>query len=148
MFTVYTITQDGVVRYVGKTKDFTRRKWIHINCRGASNSAIPTDINLSTIEFHPIALYTDEVQALKFEDWMIHKYDTINNGWNKNKSGYIWTDDVNAYNRVYQQTPEYKAYQKVYQKAYQQTPKYKAWKKAYEHQRYLRKKHEKNIVIN
>lgn len=150
MYTVYTITENGVVKYVGKTKDYTRRKWDHLNSRGTYMSAIPIDIDLSTVEIKPIALYTDEVQALKFEDWMIQKHDTINNGWNKQRSGNIYADDVNAYNN----TPERKAWKNAWQKAYEQTPERKARKKAWqqEHkarhnecnrQYYLRKKQEK-----
>ena len=154
MHTVYLIKENGVVRYVGKTSNFTRRKREHINRIGIYNTAIPNNIDISTVEFHPIALYTDDVQALKFEDWMIRKYDTIHNGWNKQRSGNI-CEDMKAYERTRRQTPERKAWLKAYahtpeQKAYErtrrQTPERKVYQKEYQRKYRLLKKQERAAV--
>mgnify|MGYP006229935711 FL=1 len=64
------------------------------------------------------------------------------------QKAYQQTPEYRAYDKKRQSTPEYKAYQKAhrqtperkaYQKAYKQTPEYKAYQRAY----YLRKKLEK-----
>lgn len=89
-FVVYLIKQNGVIMSVGKTDNFTKRKWKHLNKRGTSSSAIPVDVDLSTVEITPIEYYETKVEALKRETELMIKYHTIENGWNQMKS---WLSD-------------------------------------------------------
>lgn len=89
---VYTIDFEGKVMYVGVTSNWYVRKSIHRTKRGMSSSAIPTDVDLELIEFKIISEHETKDEALRIEDALINEYNTINNGWNKNRSGYISRD--------------------------------------------------------
>lgn len=103
-YIIYTINLQGKVMYVGKCRNFTLRKWQHLNCRGIKNySAIPTDVDLSLITINKIGELTDNLEALKEEDRLIVEYDTINNGWNKLRSGHIRIDNNTEYQRIHGQ---------------------------------------------
>lgn len=98
---VYTIAYNGEVMYVGKTRNMAKRKSAHRTKRGTHKSAIPVDADLSKIEFNVVAEFNSEEEALKYEDQLILQYDTIDNGWNKYRSGLIKSSDIKAYNRDY-----------------------------------------------
>lgn len=102
-YVVYTITLQGKVMYVGKCSNFTSRKWYHTNYRGTHYSAIPVEVDLSLLSFDKISEFTDELEALKEEDRLIVEYDTINNGWNKLRSGHIRIDNNTEYQRIHSQ---------------------------------------------
>lgn len=87
-YVVYTITLQGKVMYVGKTKDFNNRKWKHLNQRHLrGQSAIPEEIDLGKVSFN-VAYITDNKEgALKEEDRLILLYNTIEEGWNGCRSG-------------------------------------------------------------
>lgn len=100
-YVVYTISYQGVVKYVGKTCDFDRRKRNHLTYRGnRRHSSIPIEVNLVDVEILPIKKFNNEEEALKYEDELIIKYDTINSGWNKYRSGLIKASDKNEYTRL------------------------------------------------
>ena len=130
-YTVYKIEYKGEVKYVGKTCDFERRKWRHLNGYGA----IPTDVDLNEVEIMPIETYTEETDALKREDELILHYDTINNGWNRQRSGLVKVSDVKAYqrewHREYSKTDIYKAKKREWEKKRRQTEKCKQYMQKY-----------------
>lgn len=86
-YTVYTISLGSKVMYVGESANFPQRRYLHRNKRGTSQSAIPLDVDLSLVVFEKIAVYDTRNEALETEDSLIKEYDTINNGWNKRRSG-------------------------------------------------------------
>ena len=157
-YTVYKIEYQGEVKYIGKTCDYKRRKWKHLNGQGA----IPVDVDLNDVEIMPIERFNTNEEAVKREDELICEYNTIDCGWNVRRSGLIEVSDRKAYQREYyntpewkeymreykrnwkkqyQQTPEYKTYQRERQRQYRQTPEYKAYMQQYR----LRKKEEKQL---
>jgi len=89
---VYIITYNGEVMYVGKTCNMKNRKSLHRNQRGTHNSAIPVDADLSKIEFNVVAEFDNEEEALKYEDQLILQYNTLDGGWNKQRSGLVYSD--------------------------------------------------------
>lgn len=86
-YTVYTINLGSEVKYVGVTTDFKRRKRQHLYRK--QSSAIPTDIDLSDLSFVSVFLCDNKKEAYQKEGELILKYDTINDGWNKCRSGFI-----------------------------------------------------------
>lgn len=130
MYTVYIITENGNVRYVGKTRNFKRRVREHKYSKKSFRSALPSNVDMSCIKFIPVYKNSDESKALKFEDWLIREYDTIRTGWNNQRSGYVYKDNPSGY--MYE-----------YLKKREKTEKRIIWRREY----LLRKKHEKNIVI-
>lgn len=87
---VYAITLQGEVKYIGCTSNFDFRKYAHLNCKDSTiHSAIPDGTDLSLINFTVMGEYNTKKQALEVEDNLIIEYDTINNGWNKQRSGLI-----------------------------------------------------------
>lgn len=86
-YVVYTIILQGEVMYVGESGNFPQRRYLHKTKRGTSQSAIPTDVDLDLVTFEKVAVYNSRNEALKEEDRLIKEYDTINNGWNKRRSG-------------------------------------------------------------
>ena len=91
-YVVYTITYFDQIVYVGKTCRYIERKRKHLNQRGTYMSAIPVDADLSKIEFNVVAEFDNKTDALKYEDQLILKYNTIDNGWNKYRSGLVYND--------------------------------------------------------
>ena len=87
---VYTISLGSKVMYVGKCVNWYTRKSLHKTRRGTFQSAIPLDVDLSLVEFNKVSEFTDEFEALEFEDKLIDRYDTIDNGWNKRHSGGVF----------------------------------------------------------
>jgi len=119
---VYTITYNGEVMYVGKTSNMAVRKSAHKTKRGTYYSAIPVEADLSKIEFNVVAEFDNEDEALKYEDQLMLRYNTLDGGWNKQRSGLIETSDIKAYQREYYQAhrEEAVAYQREYDAAHRE----------------------------
>lgn len=112
-YSVYLIKLDEVVMYVGKTLDFKRRMKEHLRI-GKIGSAIPVDVDSTKITIIKVKDFSNCDEALKYEDELILQYDTINNGWNKNRSGHICTGDRSVIKRKWEE--EHKAERKAYKK--------------------------------
>ena len=129
-YTVYIIRHisTGQVLYVGKTDNFKRRAYEHLKLHSRTKDWLSV-IGTANVIIEEVAKFDNEVDALKYEDALILKYDTINNGYNKYRSGLIKAENPKEYKREYIKTEKYKEYQKNYQKnyqkKYQQTEKYK-----------------------
>ena len=76
--------------YVGVTNDFDRRKREQLNHIGERHSRIPSGVDKSLVTMSIVKQYKYHKSALKCEDKLIQEYDTINNGWNSQRSGLIW----------------------------------------------------------
>lgn len=102
-YSVYLIKLGEEVMYVGKTTDFRRRMKEHRGRIGTRHSAIPKGVDLSEVTITKVKEFSDCNEALKYEDELIIQYDTVNNGWNKNRSGHISTsvEDRKAYMKKY-----------------------------------------------
>lgn len=87
-YVVYTITLQGRVVYVGITNNFERRRREHLTKIGTRFSAIPTETDLNLININKHKTYKSAKAMLNAEDKLIKEYNTIEEGWNKNKSGY------------------------------------------------------------
>ena len=153
-YIVYIIRhiETGSVLYVGKTDNFKRRKREHLSLKSNSKkwiSAIGTD----NVSIEPVAYFNNETDALKFEDELIIKYDTIKNGYNKNRSGLIAAENIEEYQkkyhstdkfkecqRKYTKTDKYRGYQREYQKKYQGTDKFKDYQRNWHRDYYQAKK--------
>lgn len=136
-YTIYTITtiDEGRVVYVGKTNNFKRRKREHLSLNSRTKEWIAA-IGTGNVLIEPVAEFDNETDALKYEDELILEYDTITNGYNKNRSGLIkaenpkeyyntdkWKDYHREYNIDYEQTDKWKKYHRDYQRDYQRTEK-------------------------
>ena len=127
--TVYLIEYQGNVKYVGKTCDYKRRVREHRYRHNKNNGIVPTDVNFNDVTFKPIQTFDNETDALCKEDELILQYDTINTGWNRQRSGLVWSSDTKAYKREYRKKGEYKAYQREYMREWEKTEKRKAYKR-------------------
>lgn len=109
MYIVYTIKdirEDRVV-YVGKTNDFKIRKRDHLWLRTNTSDWLSV-IGTDNVEIIPAAEFDSEEEALKYEDELITQYDSINNGYNKNRSGLIESGRKSKYRQEWnQEHPEY-----------------------------------------
>ena len=103
--------------YIGQTKDFKERKRAHFRAKKC-----PIDKhmfeegreNFSMNIFKDIDYLNITYEELKTkENELIKCYDTINNGWNKNRSGLI-SNNTKEYQREYSKTEKYKEYKKQY----------------------------------
>lgn len=83
-YVVYTISLQGKVMYVGSTKDFERRKREHLQQK--DYSSIPTDVDPSTVVIEIVKVWKSKKAMLNCEDRLIRKYNTIQDGWNRNRS--------------------------------------------------------------
>lgn len=83
-------------------------------------------IGTGNVLIEAVAEFDNEVDALKYEDELILKYNTITNGYNKCRSGLIFLENSEEYQRKYQ---------KVYRKEYQRTEWYKEYQRKW-HRKY------------
>lgn len=123
-YTVYTITtinEDKVV-YVGKTKNFDLRAYQHYKLNSHAKEWIAA-IGTDSVSIDAVAEFDTEEDALKCEDALILKYDTITNGYNKRRSGLIEAEDPQKYHSIqqqkYQKTEKGKEYHNNYNKEWQ-----------------------------
>ena len=84
-----------------------------------------SSIGTSNVLIEEVAKFDNEVDALKYEDKLIIKYGTIENGYNKNRSGLIRIENTEEYNREWFQThrkgnKEWNKKHNVHQKRYLQ----------------------------
>ena len=96
-WTVYIIKENGVERYVGVCVNLDKRIWEHMHNKkplhGRNKSAIPFETDKRTITFSVFGEYDNKDKAVTVEDELIMAFDTIQNGWNKQRSGYRFTND-------------------------------------------------------
>lgn len=178
-YTVYTITDNlqGRTVYVGKTQDFERRKKEHLTLSTHTKDWILA-LGVENITIEPIAEFGTKEEALEYEDKIIVKYNTIEDGFNKNRSGFISSTDIKQYQKQYEKTnkekrreinkkyfsthsKEIKDYQREYHKQYQQEhkeqlleyhkqydQKHKEQRREYQRQYYQKKKAQKQMQLN
>lgn len=120
-YTVYIVKDllENKVVYVGKTQNFNRRKQEHLGLRANTKDWISA-IGTNNVEITPIEYFETKEEALKREDELIIRYDTINNGYNKQRSGLIKVGREKEYQKEYREKnrEEYNEYQKEYNKQY------------------------------
>ena len=146
IYTVYMIKLNEVVMYVGKTSDFERRKYEHLNRIGTTYSAVPDGLDLSEVTIIKAKDFSDSEEALKYEDELILQYNTINNGWNKLRSGHVSSTDKYDSQKTLKyrskHKEEYKAYMKKWREAHRE--EIKAYKREQYRKRKLNNKEEQN----
>lgn len=157
-YTVYIIKHigTGTVLYVGKTNNFKRRVYQHLSLKSSSKEWL-AEIGTNNVLIEAVAEFNNKVDALKYEDELILKYDTITNGYNKYRSGLIFEENPEEYQREYQKeyhntdkfkkyirkytkTDKYRGYQREYQKKYQGTDGFKEYQRNWHKDYYQAKK--------
>ena len=155
-YTVYIIRHigTGAVLYVGKTKNFKIRAYQHLYLKSNTKKWLSV-IGTGNVLIEEVAKFDNETDALKYEDELILKYDTINNGYNNNRSGLIQAENPKEYKRKWKKTDKYRDYNREYQRNYQieyhKTDKYREWRIEYERE-YRRtdkyKEHKKKYMLD
>ena len=161
LYYIKDLRTDKII-YIGQTINFDGRKQHHFSHKkqpidmfmfenGRENFSMEKfDIDYTNITYEEIK---------KKEDELILQYDTINNGLNKYRSGFVSEDKEyqreykkeydKEYNKEYRKTEKYKEYQreykkeydKEYNKEYRKTEKYKEYyKEYYKSEKYKEKK--------
>ena len=138
----------GQVLYVGKTKNFKTRVYQHLSLKSNAKYWL-AEIGTNNVLIEPVAEFSNETDALKYEDELILKYNTIENGYNKQRSGLIFlenpekyqkeyhsTDEFKEYQRKYSKTDKYRGYQREYQKKYQGTDEFKEYQRKWHREYY------------
>ena len=153
-YTVYLIRHisTGMVLYVGKTKNFKRRTYQHLSLKSSTKKWLEV-VGTGNVFIEPVAEFDNEVDALKYEDKLIIKYNTIENGYNKQRSGLIFLENPEKYKkeyhstdkfkecqRKYTKTDKYRGYQREYQKKYQGTDGFKEYQRKWHRDYYQAKK--------
>ena len=136
-YTVYIIRHicTGQVLYVGKTRNFKKRAYQHLTLKTNTKEWISV-IGTGNVFIEEVAKFNNETEALKYEDYLIQKYGTIENGYNKCRSGLIKAENPEEYSRkwhreYYQKNDKYKEWRREYERKYRQTEKYKEYKRDY-----------------
>ena len=153
-YTVYVIKHigTGTVLYVGKTKNFKMRVYQHLSLKSNAKDWL-SEIGTNNVLIEPVAEFSNETDALKYEDELILKYNTIENGYNKQRSGLIFLENPEKYlkkyhstdkfkecQRKYTKTDKYREYQREYQKKYQGTDGFKEYQRNWHRDYYHAKK--------
>lgn len=104
-YTVYIIKDllEGLVVYVGKTSNFNRRKQQHLGLYSNNTKDWISAIGTNNVQIMPVECFDSEEEALRREDELIIQYDTINNGYNRQRSGLIETGREKEYWQEYHQ---------------------------------------------
>ena len=138
--------------YIGQTKNFKQRKYDHFGSK--DNQPIDSYMYNEGRENFTMGMFDIDCTNMTFEerkteeDKLILHYDTINNGFNKQRSGLI-SKDKNEYSkeysknhnykhqREYQNTDHWKKLHREYMREYYKSEKYREY--------YLKKKNDNNI---
>ena len=136
-YTVYLIRHisTGQVLYVGKTNNFKRRAYQHLSLNTNSKEWL-SSIGTGNVLIEAVAEFDNKSDALKYEDELILKYNTITNGYNNNRSGLIASENKDEYNREYSKTDKYKEYQRKWKREYSKTDKCKKYQREYQREYY------------
>lgn len=149
VYIIKNVREDRVV-YVGKTINFNKRKYDHLTLHAHTKDWIGA-IGTNNVEIIPIECFDTEEEALKREDELILQYDTIENGYNKHRSGLIergrekeykneWyqehREDINEQQKRY--NADHREEKKQYHKEWYQD--HREYKKQYNHDYYQAKK--------
>ena len=133
-YTIYLIRHisTGTVLYVGKTRNFKKRVYQHLSLKSNSKEWLSA-VGKDNVSIEAVAEFNNETDALKYEDDLILKYDTINNGYNKNRSGLIFSENKEEYRKEHYKTDKYIEYNRNYQRErYHKNDKYREWAKEYQ----------------
>lgn len=136
---IYTIKdkRNDKVIYVGQTKDFKQRKTNHFHSRrNRPISNYMFDNGIENFDMFIIEKLSDNVdkETMKMkEQEYIEKYNTIENGLNKQRSGNIHKD-LKQYMKEYRKSEKYIESMKEYRKS----EKYKEYQKSESRQQYLK----------
>lgn len=133
--------------YIGQTKDFKQRQYDHFGSK--DNQPIDKYMYEEGRENFTMEMFDIDCTNMTFderkaeEDKLILHYDTINNGFNKQRSGLI-SKDKNEYSkeyykhqREYNKSEKWKKLHREYMREYYKSEKYKEY--------YLKKKNDNNI---
>ena len=114
-YTVYIIRHIGTgsVLYVGKTKNFKKRVYQHLSLHTSTKKWLSV-IGTGNVFIEAVAKFDNEVDALKYEDELILKYNTIENGYNHNRSGLIKVENPEEYDRKRKKTEKYRKSRREY----------------------------------
>lgn len=146
-YTVYIIRHisTGQVLYVGKTSNFKRRAYEHLKLNTHSKNWLSV-IGTGNVLIEEVAKFNNKTDALKYEDELILKYNTIENGYNNNRSGLISSENPEEYQKEYQKeyrnTDEHKEYKREYQRKWDR--KHRQTENRKEYQKKYQKKYQKN----
>ena len=101
-YTVYQIRHivTGQILYIGKTNNFKRRAYQHLHLNTGTKKWL-SSIGTGNVFIEEVAKFDNEVDAIKYEDELILKYNTIENGYNKYRSGLIVSENPKEYNINY-----------------------------------------------
>lgn len=144
-YTVYLIRHisTGQVLYVGKTDNFKHRAYEHLSLKTNTKEWLSV-IGTSNVLIEPVEEFNKETDALKYENELMLKYDTINNGYNKNRNCLIKEENIDEYNKKWFQIrrkgkKEWNKKHNIHQKRYLQRLKekgeidaYKEYQKKYQ----------------
>lgn len=154
IYGIKDLRSDKII-YIGKTVNFKHRMQQHFTPSTAKkheSAKILQEIGKDNLDYELLEIFdndtVDDTELRKLEDLYILKYDTINNGLNKYRSGLIEKTDIKTYNKIYksEHKEHYKEWGKKYMKQYYQNNKETINKKRKEYHRqyYLAKKAKQN----
>lgn len=97
-YNVYIVRKKttGKVVYVGKTNNLERRIKQH-----GYRSKWVKEIGPGNLLFKVIKSFDNNTDAVKYEEKLINKYNTIRNGYNKYHSGKVWAEHKDTYRKHY-----------------------------------------------
>lgn len=121
--------------YIGKTKDFKRRKYEHFGHTRKPVQKYMSDEGRENFFMFPFedidCTNMSDEEMLNKEDELILYYDTINNGLNRHRSGLITReDDYEKYKRT-KYYKEHREHVNEYMKDYHKSEKWKEYFKKY-----------------
>ena len=141
LYYIKDIRTDKII-YIGQTENYKRRKYHHF---GQKERPVDKYIyeqgreNFTMERFDIDCSNMSDNERKQKEDELIITYDTINNGFNKNRSGMI-SNNIEYYKEYLKNYYKNTEYYKEYLKKYQKTEHYKEYKKQYQKDYYQKHK--------
>ena len=135
------------VIYIGQTKDFNHRKSNHFAESNAPIDKYMFEQGRNNFEMYVLEELSDTISIEEMrnkEQYYIEKYNTIETGLNKWRSGnYSKGDKIKEYNNEYYKSDKWVEYNREYQREYRKSGKQRDYQREYQREYYWKKKQEK-----
>lgn len=116
IYSIKDLRNDSVI-YIGQTVNYNHRKTNHFHTIGTPVDKYMFDEGRENFEMYILQKFDEDISKEEMrnkENYYIEMFDTIENGFNKRRSGNIFCKDNNEYYKEYQKSDKMREHRRKY----------------------------------